>query len=166
MRIGNTDYGGTAQPLHKRNNLFKRFAFVVLLFSAQSVLHAQAATGELSITVTDLSGAAVRDAEATVSGTDTGAVVPVLRSNEQGLAQVPLLQPGRYNSHIVASGLKTVDRNAINVSVGSVISLDVALELGESTQVVTVTGDAPLIEDKSETIAQVVSSKQVTDPAA
>jgi len=102
----------------------KRFAFVVLLFSAQSVLHAQAATGELSITVTD-SSAAVRDAEVTVSGTDTGAVVRVLRSNEQGLAQVPLLQPGRYNSHIVASGFETVDRNAINVSVGSVISLDV-----------------------------------------
>jgi hypothetical protein len=143
--------------------LFRRFALVVYLFSVRSVLLAQAATGELSITVTDSSGAAVRDAEVTVSGTDTGAVVRVLKSNEQGIAQVPLLQPGRYNSHIVASGFKTVDRNAINVSVGSVVSLDVALELGESTQVVTVTGDAPLIEDKSETIAQVVSAKQVTD---
>ena len=147
----------------KMSRLFQRFALFVFLFSARSGLLAQAATGELSITVTDSSGAAVKDAEVTVSGTDTGAVVRVLKSNEQGIAQVPLLQPGRYNSHIVASGFKTVDRNAINVSVGSVVSLDIALELGESTQVVTVTGDAPLIEDKSETIAQIVSAKQVTD---
>ncbi len=77
----------------------------------------------------------MRDAEVTVSGTDTGAVVRVLKSNEQGIAQIPLLQPGRYNSHIVASGFRAVDRNAITVSVGSVISLDVALDLGESTQV-------------------------------
>ena len=35
--------------------------------------------------------------------------------------------------------------------------------VGRIDLIVTVTGDAPLIEDKSETIAQVVGSKQVTD---
>lgn len=145
------------------NRLFRALALIIFLLSTRLVLRAQAATGELSITITDSSGAVVKDTEITVSGTDTGAVVRVLRSNEQGIAQVPLLQPGRYNTHIVAPGFKTVDRTGITVSVGSVISLDVSLELGESTQVVTVSGEAPLIEDKSETIAQVVSAKQVTD---
>lgn len=145
------------------NRLYKGLAFILFLFSARPVLLSQAATGELSITVTDSSSAMVKDAEVTISGTDTGAVVRVLKSNDSGIAVVPLLQPGRYNAHIVAPGFKTFDRNGITVSVGSVISLDVALELGEASQVVTVTGEASLIEDKSETIAQVVSGKQVTD---
>ncbi|MBW8870061.1 MAG: carboxypeptidase regulatory-like domain-containing protein [Acidobacteriales bacterium] len=83
----------------------------VLLLSSRSMLLAQAATGELSITITDSSGAVVKDAEVTVKGTDTGAVARVLKTNDQGIAQMPLLQPGRYDSHIVASGFKTVDRN-------------------------------------------------------
>lgn len=145
------------------NRLYKGLVLIVFLLSARSVVLSQAATGEMSINITDASGAVIKDAEVTISGTDTGVVVRVLKSNDQGIAQVPLLQPGRYNTHIVAVGFKTVDRNGISVSVGSALSLDVVLELGESSQVVTVIGKAPLVEDQSATIAQVISGKQVTD---
>ncbi len=136
------------------------------LFTALAAPHdllGQTATGELSITVTDPSGAIVKDAEVTVTGADTGAVVRVLKSNDRGIAEVPLLQPGVYNTHIAAPGFKTVDRNGVNVSVSDVVSLDVALAVGESSDTVTVTGDAPLIEDKSETIAEVIGSRQVLE---
>jgi hypothetical protein len=137
--------------------------FLTLLSGASSSLWAQAATGELSITITDPTNASVKGAQVTITGTDTGATVRTLTSNVKGIAEVPLLQPGRYNAHIVAPGFRTVDRNGVNVSVGDVISLDIELALGESSETVTVTGDAPLIEDKSETISQVISNKQVTD---
>ncbi len=136
---------------------------LLVLLGAPVAAWAQTATGELSITITDPSGAIVKDAEVTVTGTDTGAVVRVLKSNDRGIAEVPLLQPGRYNTHIVAPGFKTIDRDGVTVSVGDEISLDIALTLGESTDTVTVSGEAPLIEDKSETIAQVISNKEVTD---
>jgi hypothetical protein len=145
------------------HRIYQTLFLLFLLVSVPVASFGQAATGELSITVTDPSGAIVKDAEVTITGTDTGAVVRVLKTNDRGIAEVPLLQPGRYNTHIASAGFKTIDRNGVNVSVGSVISLDLALSLGESTDVVTVTGDAPLIEDKSETIAQVISSKEVTD---
>ena len=133
------------------------------ILSAPAFALGQAATGELSITITDPSGAALKDAEVTITGTDTGATVRVLKTNDRGIAEVPLLQPGRYNTHIAATGFKTIDRTGVTVSVGNIISLDLALTLGESTDTVTVTGEPPLIEDKSDTIAQVVSGKQVTD---
>lgn len=136
---------------------------LLLLLGLPANVWGQTATGELSITVTDPSGAIVRDAELTITGADTGATVRVLKSNDRGIAEVPLLQPGRYNTHLVAPGFKTIDRNGVTVSVGSVVSLDLTLTLGESTDTVTVSGEAPLIEDKSETIAEVISSKQVTD---
>ncbi len=136
---------------------------LTLLLCVPATLRAQTATGEMSITITDPSGAIIKDAEVTITGTDTGATVRVLKSNDRGIAEVPLLQPGRYNTHIVAPGFKTLDRNGVTVSVGDEISLDVSLTLGESADTVTVSGEAPLIEDKSETIAQVISNKEVTD---
>lgn len=123
----------------------------------------QAATGELSIVVTDASGAVIKDADVTITGTDTGATVRTLHTNLQGVAEVPLLQPGRYNAHIAAPGFKTFDRKGVTVSVGGVLTLPIKLDVGESSDTVTVTGEAPLIEDKSETLSQVISSKQVTD---
>lgn len=100
---------------------------------------AQTATGELSITVTDPSGTIVKDAEVTITGTDTGATVRVLKTNDRGIAEVPLLQPGRYNTQIVATGFRTIDRTGVTVSVGDVVSLDIPLTLGESADTVTVT---------------------------
>ena len=121
----------------------------------------QSATGELSITITDATGAAVNGADVTITGTDTGTVVRTLKTNAKGIAEVPLLQPGRYNTHVVAPGFKSFDRNGVTVSVDSVVSLDLPLELGETTESVTVTGETPMLEDKSETISEVISSRQV-----
>ena len=146
---------------------YLKYTMFAILFSVVATMPsstwAQAATGELSITITDASGAVIKDAEVTVTGTDTGAVVRVLHSNDQGIAEVPLLQPGRYNTHVTAQGFKSFDRNGVTVSVGDVISLELPLATGATSDVVTVTGEAPLVEDKSETIASVISAKQVTD---
>jgi len=145
-----------------RSLIASRILLLVLL-AMPAAVWGQAATGELSITVKDPSGAIVKDAEVTVIGTDTGATVRMMKTNDRGIAEVPLLQPGRYDTHIVAPGFKTIDRTGVTVSVGDVVSLDIQLTMGESTDTVTVSGEAPLIDDKSETIAQVISGKQVTD---
>jgi hypothetical protein len=137
--------------------------FLLSCCAAPTTAFAQAATGEVSITLVDPSGATVSDAEVIVSGTDTGATVRTLRSSDHGIADVPLLQPGRYNIHVAATGFKAIDRNAIVVSVGNVISLNLTLALGQATDVVTVTDETPLVEDKSETLSQVISGKQLTD---
>ncbi len=154
------------QTDHKRLSNLKRVAALVLGMAAVSIaphcILAQSATGELSITVTDASGAVVKDVEVTITGTDTGAVVRTLKSNDKGVAEVPLLQPGRYNTHITAPGFKSFDRNGVTVSVDSVVSLDLSLQLGENSETVTVTGEAPMLEDKSETLSEVISSQQVT----
>jgi hypothetical protein len=122
---------------------------------------AQSATGAMSITVTDTTGAAIPGAQITIIGTDTGAVVRTLTSNDKGTADVPLLQPGRYNTHVVAPGFKAFDRNGVTVDVDSVVSLNLPLELGETTEVVTVSGALPIVEEKSETISEVIDSHQV-----
>jgi predicted secreted protein len=134
---------------------------MALLVLAPLRLLAQAATGEMSITVSDSTGAAVPGAQVVITGTDTGAVVRTLTTNSAGIAEVPLLQPGRYNTHVTAPGFKAFDRNGVTVDVDSVVSLNLALQLGEASEVVTVTGALPVIEEKSETISEVIDSHQV-----
>ncbi len=137
--------------------------FLSLILVVPTFVSGQASTGKVTIVLTDSSGAVVKGANVIVTGTDTGAVVRSIASNDSGIADVPLLQPGRYNIHVSAAGYRDVDQNAVNVSVDSVISLNITLTVGESSETVTVTGDAPLVEDRSETISQVISGKQVTD---
>jgi hypothetical protein len=79
------------------------------------------------------------------------------------LADVPLLPPGNYDLKIAAKGFKTTIRQAVAVTVGATDTLAITLETGSSSQSVTVTAEAPLVEQKSTTLAQLITTKQMID---
>ncbi|MGI4758259.1 MAG: carboxypeptidase regulatory-like domain-containing protein [Janthinobacterium lividum] len=133
------------------------------LFLSATVLHAQNSTGAISITVTDAGGAAIPDAAVVVTGTDTNVQLRTLSTNDHGGAEVPLVPPGRYNVSITAIGFKTFQQQAVEVEVGATVTLRPALSAGAASDSVTVTEQAPLIEDKSQTIQQVIGSKELTE---
>jgi hypothetical protein len=135
-------------------------AFAILLPVTAS---AQTATGQLSITVLDASGALVPNANITITGTDTGNILRTLTSNDHGLASAPLIPPGNYDVSVSAPGFQSVLRKAIPVAVGSVQDISITLQTGSSTQEITVAGQAPVVEDKAATLAQVVTGRQLND---
>jgi hypothetical protein len=141
--------------------------WIAFIFAAGASLprlaRAQTSTGELSITVLDASGAVVPNATVTITGSETGNVLRTLSSNDRGLAEAPLIPPGNYDISVSLSGFKTTLRRGIAVAVSSIQGVRVTLEAGNSTQEITVTGQAPLVEDKSATLAQVISSRQLID---
>lgn len=126
-------------------------------------LYAQTATGEITVTVQDASGAVIPKAQVEVRGSDTGAIVRQLVSNDSGIADLPLLQSGRYNIHISAPGFTSLDRNGIDLQVGSVVNLTLKLSAGDAGQTVTVTGDAPLVETAASAVAQVIDNNQMEE---
>ncbi|WP_169315304.1 TonB-dependent receptor [Terriglobus roseus] len=140
-----------------------RSAPVIALALSATMLHAQSASGAISITVFDAGGAAVAGATVTVTGTDTGAQLRILQTNDKGIAEVPLVPPGKYNISIAAPGFKTLQQQSVNVQVGATVTLQPSLQLGEAADSVMVTGQAPLIEDRSQTIQQVIENKELTD---
>lgn len=139
------------------------YAPLPALFLSATMLHAQNSTGAISITVFDAGGAAVPNAQVVVTGTDTGVQLRSLTTNDHGIAEVPLVPPGNYNVSITASGFKTYQQKSVNVQVGATVTLRPALELGSANDAVTVTAEAPLIEDKSQTVQQVIENKELTD---
>jgi hypothetical protein len=136
-----------------------RFCFVLSVLTA--VAHAQTSTGQIDVTVHDSSGAVIPKATVTISGTQTGNRVRTLTSNDAGLAEAPLLQPGEYDLLVSATGFEKLLRRGIELHVGDVINLSLTLTPGSASESVTVTGETPQLEEKSVTLGQVVEQKEM-----
>jgi hypothetical protein len=67
-------------------------------------------------------------------------------TNEQGEYAFPSVNPATYALLLEHSGFKKYERRGIVVTTQSFYTIDVSLELGEISQTVQVTGEAPLME--------------------
>ncbi|HEX4066921.1 MAG TPA: carboxypeptidase regulatory-like domain-containing protein [Acidobacteriaceae bacterium] len=141
------------------------FTGIALSISAASfltsALNAQTSTGELSITVTDTTSAMVPGARVSITGATTNNLVRALQTNGAGLAEAPLLPPGTYNITVLATGFKRSSRTGVLVNVGQTADIRIQLEPGTAQETVTVTGGAPLIQDKTSNLNEVIESHQM-----
>ena len=126
------------------------------------VAEAQLTTGTLTGSVSDPSGAAVPGATVTVKNVDTG-VSRTTTTGPTGRYEAPNLPVGSYEVSASATGFQTSVRAGIELTVGRIAVVDHALQVGEVTQQVTVTGEAPLLETTTATIANLVDAKKVED---
>ena len=140
-----------------------RFQLAVLsgVFLAASIagLWAQTSSGEIDVTVSDASAGLVSGARVTIKGAETGSVVRTLDTGASGLAAVPLLNPGIYDITVEKEGFKTLFRKGIVLRVTEVVSLRVALEIGATTQSVTIAGEAPLVDTATNAEGQVIGNQ-------
>lgn len=73
-------------------------------------------------------------------------------TNEVGSYRFPALPPGTYKLTMNLSGFRAFVRDGVQVTGGSNVRVDAVLELVQIAEVVTVTGDAPSVDLKSNTI--------------
>jgi hypothetical protein len=139
----------------------RRYRLAILILTAISPAHAQTSTGEIDFTVVDPSHAVIPNAQITITGAETGNIVRTLLTNDRGIATAPLLKPDTYNIVVSAPGFNKLVREAVVLRVGDVLSLDLALETGATTESVTVVGQTPLLEERSGAIAQVMETRQI-----
>jgi len=112
---------------------------------------AQSDTASLSGAITDPGAAAVPGAKITLRNLATQSRRMVI-SDIQGLYHFSLLIPGVYDISIDATGLKQYHNPDLTLNVAQSARLDVQLELGSNTEVVTVTTQVVLLN--AETAAQ------------
>src|SRR5690349_5845019 len=128
---------------------FVRFAFGVLLFA--SLASAQQSRGSMQGVVTDLSGASVPNASVTIRNTETNATFATA-TNAEGLFTAPALPVGEYSVTVEKQGFKRGVRSGITLLVDQRAQVDIQLEVGGTTESVTVTSDAPLADTSSATV--------------
>ena len=112
--------------------------------------------------MTDQSGAAVPDAQVTVSSLDRGIDRPTT-TNSSGDYLVAGLPSGPVNVSVVGQGFKKYEVKGVILQVGQKARADVALEVGAAKEEVTVEGsNVAQVETQSSDLAGTVNGKQIT----
>jgi len=138
-----------------------KLIFAALLLTLVPVF-AQQNTGTISGTVTDPEGAVLAGAQVVVIQSDTKAAFRTA-TNESGNYIAPGLAVGRYEVHVEAKGFKKAVRTGIVLQVNQVARIDIAMELGQLTESVSVTAEAQLVDTGSATLGQVVENRRIQE---
>ena len=120
----------------------------------------QVASSELSGSVVDPSGAALVNAKVVATNAGTGLIHETV-TNAAGTYIIPLLQPGDYTVSAEAPGFKKTTQKGLTLQINQQAALDFKLEVGNVTDAVEVTAQAPLLESESSSLGTVVSEKLV-----
>ena len=155
-----------AKSISVRGKAIRRLlqAFFCLLFAAQLSGLNLYAQGNAAIqgTVRDTTGAVIPGATVTATNTETNLQRSVT-TNASGLYSITDLPPGRYRAQTSLDGFQTNIRENIELVVGQQLVMNVALQIGEITQQVTVTSEAPLVDTSTAQVAGLVAERQVKD---
>ena len=140
------------------------FAVAALLLSLLAAVKPAAAqtAGAILGEVKDPSGAAVPNANVTLTSVETGAA-RTTTSGEDGAYRFNAVEPGHYNVKVESQGFKTSSLTGLTLDVTQQLVANVTLEVGTSTQEVTVTGEAPVVNTTSSSLGGLVSDQQISE---
>ena len=94
-------------------------------------------------TVTDPSGAPIKDAEVTVTDTERGTVLTA-RTSDAGSYNVLRVPVGTYTLKVSATGFQTAAYPAFTLQLNQTARLNVSMKVGQVSETVEVTGSAPV----------------------
>lgn len=119
-------------------------------------------TAAVSGTVLDATGSAVPGVRITVTNQETGVVRHVV-TDDQGAYSVLSLPLGPTEVKAEKTGFKPVDRTGITLVLNQNARVNFTLELGEVVSQVNVTEQAPVVNTTTQSVAGLVTEKQVKD---
>ncbi len=135
-------------------------ALFCLAFFLPETASSQAVYGNIFGTVTDPSGAAVPNAKVTVTDIAKG-TSDVTTTNATGNYTVTHLIPDSYTVKVEAQGFKTATQGPVVVNADQGAKVDMPLQLGQVTEAVEVTGEAPQLKTDRADVATTFNSRYV-----
>lgn len=139
-----------------------KLPLIAVLFCCSALL-GQVSTSTIAGIVTDESGSIVPGAKIVATVEGTGQQREAV-SNENGEYVVPQLPPGRYKLNVQASGFQSAVTENINLNIAERAIVNVALRVGAVTEQVTISAAAaPLLEQETASLGQVITRKAIND---
>ena len=120
---------------------------------------AQVASAELSGSILDGTGAAVANAKVRAINVATNREHDTT-SDTTGKYIIPLLPPGTTLS-VWRAGFRKLVQRGITLQINQQAQVDMTLQLGQVSETVEVTAQAPLLQSESSSLGTVVSEKLV-----
>jgi hypothetical protein len=138
------------------------FSILLLCGMLAAPLSAQTATGTITGSVTDPTGASVTGTKVTITNVGTNAKVEAT-TNGEGNYTAPLLPPGAYKVNVSAAGFKAFEQAGIVLQVQQQARVNIVLQVGALTESVTIRSDAALVEATTSSIGKVVDNKRIME---
>ncbi len=139
----------------------RRFAALAGLLFA-SLAFAQSDRGSITGQISDPSGAVVAAAKIEAKNIDTGAVYEV-GSSTTGNYVLPQLPTGNYQLNVTVTGFKKYVKENIFIPVAQTVRVDVKLEVGATSDTVTVTEATPLLKTESGELSHNVTTDRINN---
>ena len=136
--------------------------FFALLILCAFAMFAQSDRGTITGTIADPAGAVVASAPVQAKNVDTGAVYETVASTT-GNYTIAQLPPGRYELTVGVTGFKKYTRQGLTVEAASTIRIDVGLEVGNTSESVTVTEAAPLLKTESGDLSHNIQASRMNE---
>ncbi len=118
-------------------------------------------TGSISGLVTDPSGAVVVGAQVIATETQTGLRTESV-TDAKGFYNFPTLAIGTYDLEVHQSGFKTFHQTNITIDANSAVKVDVALQVGTTSENVEVRSDAVQVETQTTQMGEVITGTRMT----
>jgi len=133
--------------------------FVIALVLASLSMAQNIVTGGISGTVTDPSGAVLANAKVNLKSNSTGET-QTTNTSSTGLYNFPLLKPGSYTVSIGQTGFRSVSET-VEVQLGMISAVNMKLVVGNTSETIEVTGQAPLLQTEDANISTSYNQAQI-----
>lgn len=144
--------------MHSLKLVVPRFAGVALLAAFPAAVLAQTQTAPVRGEVTDSTGAVIPGAALVLTNLDQNRPWEV-ESNATGAYVFQQIPPGNYSLAVEADGFKRYERQRFILQVAQVAEINVPLEVGDLTETVEISAEAPLLATATSDLGEVVNSR-------
>src|SRR5215510_11733488 len=121
---------------------------------------AQVLYGSLVGNVTDQNGAVVPGATITITNKGTNQVREAT-SGSDGEYTIANVLPGVYDVKVTKQGFNTFTQTDLTITANNIMRADVAMKIGNVSDVVSVTADATVLQTESATVKSEISGQEV-----
>ncbi|HEY6403754.1 MAG TPA: TonB-dependent receptor, partial [Blastocatellia bacterium] len=136
-------------------------ALLGLVLLATSVM-AQVDTGTILGTVKDVNGAVISQARVTLVNTGTSVAFNT-ETDSDGRYIFPAIKIGLYQVTVESRGFKKAVRSGIQLNIQQQAEINITLETGEISQMVEVSGEAPLLQTQESSVGQSIDATTINN---
>ena len=145
-----------------RSRVLPALVIVLGIVELSWTVAAQTSNATLQGTITDSSGSVLPGVTVKLESPSTGLTRDVV-SNTSGVYVFNFLPAGSYVIVAELSGFKTARHEQVRLEIGQNLELDLAMEVGQLSEVVNVEGTAAPLDRTSPTIGTVIQSSQLKE---
>ena len=141
--------------------VFAGWSSLPSIIPGRGVAYAQNTNATIRGQILDPTGALVSDAQVLIVNKNTGVTVFNGKTDSAGAFVAPQVIPGTYKVTVSAPGLKDAVIDNLVATVAQVASVDVNMQVGIATEVVTVQSKGEELDRSTSTISTLISPQEV-----